>query len=76
MEKLRDYLNSLTVPEQIDFATRCGTTAGYLRMAISAKKKLGGNFAIAIERESEGRVKCEEIRPDIDWAYIRNSASA
>lgn len=26
-----------------------------------------------IERATGGEVTCEELRPDIDWAYLRNS---
>lgn len=25
----------------------------------------------SIERVTEGRVRCEELRPDVDWAYLR-----
>lgn len=29
----------------------------------------------ALEREGRGAVRCEEMRPDVDWAYLRNSAA-
>jgi DNA-binding transcriptional regulator YdaS (Cro superfamily) len=25
----------------------------------------------AIERHSKGAVRCEDLRPDVDWAYLR-----
>ena len=25
-----------------------------------------------IERLTDGEVRCEELRPDVDWAYLRN----
>ena len=28
----------------------------------------------AIERITSGAVRCEELRPDVDWAYLRNPA--
>lgn len=31
MEELRLYLNSLSLEEQREFATKCGTSIGYLR---------------------------------------------
>lgn len=71
MEKLRDYLNGMSLPAQTAFAGRCGTTIGYLRKAISARAKLDGRTCIAIERESGGSVTCEDIRPDADWGYLR-----
>lgn len=76
METLRRYLNSLSTDEQKAFARRCNTSIGYLRNAISTGKNLGDGLAIAIERESDRQVRCEEIRPDVDWAYLRNHSRA
>lgn len=75
MESLRKYLNSLTPAEQADFAAACGTSVGYLRKAISIGQQLGESLAISIERESERAITVEELRPDVDWAVIRNSAA-
>lgn len=73
MNTLRTYLNSLRPVEQADFCARCNTSVGYLRKAISVGQKIGESIAIAIERESGGAVRCEDLRPDVDWAYLRNS---
>lgn len=73
MEKLLTYLNSLSKDEQIAFAERCDTSVGYMRKAVSAKQQLGGTLCINIERESKGLVRCEDLRPDADWAFIRNT---
>lgn len=74
MEKLREYLNGLNPDEQERFARRCDTSVGYLRKAISTKQLLGPNLVIAIERESGGTVTCEDVRSDVDWAFLRNTA--
>lgn len=74
MEKLREYLNGLSPDEQEQFAHRCDTSVGYLRKAISTKQLLGPNLVIAIERESGGAVTCEDVRSDVDWAFLRNTA--
>ncbi|HEY0878970.1 MAG TPA: YdaS family helix-turn-helix protein [Zeimonas sp.] len=74
MDKLRAYLNSLPVAEQIEFAIRCKTSIGYLRKALAVKANLGESLCIAIERESGGAVRCEDLRPDVDWAYLRGTA--
>lgn len=29
-----------------------------------------------IERATMGAVKCEELRPDVDWAYLRKPTKA
>lgn len=73
MNTLRTYLNSLRPVEQADFCARCNTSVGYLRKAISVGHKLGDSLVVAIERESGGVVRCEDLRPDVDWAYLRNS---
>jgi DNA-binding transcriptional regulator YdaS (Cro superfamily) len=67
------YLNGLTSAEQKAFALRCGTTIGYLRKAVCIGQRIREAVVIAIERESGGAVKCEALRPDVDWAYVRNS---
>ena len=76
MEALRKYLNSLTTAEQLEFVARCGSSIGYLRKAISIEQRIGESLAIAIERESGRQVTVEELRPDVDWAVIRNTAAA
>lgn len=30
----------------------------------------------AIEKATDGAVTCEELRPDVDWAYLRGSGAA
>jgi len=73
MNKLLAYINSLSVAEQMTFAANCETTVGYLRKAISKKQKLGESLCIKIERMSGGQVICEDIRDDVDWAFIRGT---
>jgi len=73
METLLKFLNSLPKDEQINFAERCDTSVGYLRKAVSAKQQLGGTLCINIERESKGAVRCEDLLPGADWAFIRNT---
>ena len=74
MEKLLEYLNSMPVDEQREFCQRCETSIGYLRKAISLGQKIGESLCIRIERESQRKVVCEDLRPDVDWAYLRGSS--
>ena len=76
METLRTYLNSLTPAEQSGFAIRCGTTIAYLRKALSVKPELGESICINIERESNRKVRCEDLRPDVDWQFLRGTKKA
>lgn len=63
MEKLKIFLNSLTLVEQRNFAEKCGTTLAYLRKAISKKSVLGTEICVAIERESKGEVTRKHLVP-------------
>ena len=74
MDKLREYLNSLSVEAQGDFARRCGTTIGYLRKAIYAGQRFDVGLLVAIERESNGSVRCEDLRPEINWSVLRGTS--
>lgn len=67
MEKLLNYLNSLTPVEQKAFAHACVTTAGYLRKACSRNQVLGPALSVAIERESGGAVTRRDLHPN-SWA--------
>lgn len=76
MKALLDYLSRLPAAEREAFARRCGTSLNYLRKAASAGQRLGESLCISIERESHRTVLCEQIRPDVDWAYLRGTAPA
>jgi len=76
MEKLLKFINRLEKVARLDFCTRCGTSERYLRKAISIHQRLGADLCINIERESRGEVICEDLRPDVDWAYLRGTAKS
>lgn len=40
------------------------------------KRQLPAEVCPVLERLNEGRVRCEAMRPDVDWAYLRNTPSA
>ena len=75
MQTLLTYLNSLGKADRTSFVERCGTSEGYLRKAISNGQRLGEGLCIAIDRESRRAVQCEVLRPDVDWAYLRQSTT-
>lgn len=74
MDTLLVYLNALAPADQMAFATSCETSVGYLRKAISTRQRIGEKLCIAIERESDGAVRCEQLRPDVDWEYLRGTS--
>lgn len=73
MEKLLKFLNGLPKDERPRFCDACGTSERYLRKAISIHQRLGADLCINIERESKQAVECEDLRPDVDWAYLRGT---
>ena len=74
MEKLLAYLNGLPKEHRQQFVQSCNTSEGYLRKAISKGQRLGESLCIKVDRASAGAVRCEDLRPDVDWAYLRDAA--
>ena len=74
---LLDYLKMMESVEKLDgFAVGCGTSVAHLYQVARCYRRAGESLAINIERESGGVVRCEDLRPDVDWAYLRNSGSS
>lgn len=71
---LKDFLAERPPADRESFAKRCGTSLGHLRNISYGYRSCAESLAIAIERESYGMVRCEDLRPDVDWAFIRRSA--
>lgn len=74
MDKLLKYLNSLSKDSRAAYVAACGTTEGYLRKAASKHQSFRAELCILLERESGGVVRCEDLLPDADWAYIRSQS--
>ncbi len=70
---LLDFIKRLDREGTDDFARRCGTTAGQLRQVAYGHRRASASLAILVDRESKGVVRCEDLRPDIDWQYLRDS---
>ncbi|UXH41592.1 MULTISPECIES: transcriptional regulator [Pseudomonas] len=70
---LHDYIKPFDKQTLNSFAASCGTTAGQLKQVAYGYRRPGAALAISIERESSRAVTCEEMRPDIDWAYLRST---
>lgn len=73
---LLDFIKPLDKQALQALAGRCDTTPGQLKQVAYGHRRANAALAIALDRETSGAVLCEETRPDIDWAYLRNSAGA
>lgn len=70
---LKTYMHQLDGTGQETFAKNVSTTVGHLRNIYLGLRQAGESLAISIDRETSGAVTCEELRPDVDWAYLRGS---
>lgn len=70
---LLELLKSKTVDQQKALAAACDTSAQYLFHVAHGRKKAGESLCINLERESGGVIRCEDLRDDVDWAYLRNT---
>lgn len=72
--EIRQYLNSLETVEQHAFASACGTSVNYIRKAACIGQKFDAALAVRMDRHSKRAVTVDELRPDVDWDYVRNAA--
>lgn len=74
--ELKQFLKDLGAVALVDFARRCETTPAHLKQVAGGHRRAGEYLCINIDRETKGQVKCENLRPDVDWAYIRSTGKA
>jgi len=72
---LLEFIKPLDKQALLLFAKRCETTPGQLKQVAYGNRRANAALAISLERETDGAIRCEETRPDIDWGYLRNSAA-
>ncbi|WP_367256495.1 transcriptional regulator [Pseudomonas sp. stari2] len=73
---LIELIRSLEPTQLEALAERSGTSVGNLKQIAYGYRLAGPGLAINLDRESGRAVTCEELRPDIDWAYLRNSSTS
>lgn len=73
---LHAYIEILDKTKLDDLAARCDTTAGQLKQIAYGNRRASVVLAVSLERETQGTVTCEQLRPDVDWAYLRGTKAA
>lgn len=73
---LKTHLFALSLPDRHALAEACDTSYGHLRNVAYGSKTCAESLAINIERETRGQVRCEDLRPDVDWGYLRSTCQA
>jgi len=56
------------------FASRMKTSPQRVDYWTSDNGQVTAEVCPTIERETERKVTCEQLRPDVDWAYLRECA--
>ena len=73
-QSLKSFLSTMTVEQRKEFARACKTTLGNLQQIIYVNKKCGASLAIQIDKNSNGKVQCDSLCPDVDFNYVRKQA--
>jgi len=68
---LSDYLKEAKQTQE-KFANALGVTQGMVGFWLKGKPPTVER-CIQIEKLTAGQVRCEDLRPDIDWQYLRCS---
>ncbi|MCG5072248.1 helix-turn-helix domain-containing protein [Paraburkholderia sp. RG36] len=76
MDTFHAYFKSLAKAEREKFAEAVGTSVAYLWQIAYKQRRCNESLAIEIEKASGQQVRVEDLRPDVDWAYLRNSAES
>jgi DNA-binding transcriptional regulator YdaS (Cro superfamily) len=76
MNTFHAHFKALSKDERQAFADQVGTSVAYLWQIAYGQRRCNESLAIEIEKASKGAVRLEALRPDVDWAYVRNSAQS
>jgi DNA-binding transcriptional regulator YdaS (Cro superfamily) len=68
----KDYFLALTPKERIAFATATHSKVRTLYNVAYSNRQLNAKTAVAIEKATDGVIRVESLRPDIDWYVIRS----
>ncbi len=77
--KLKDFIKTMpTEAQRVEFAGRCGTTYGYLKMVSYGAKPCAPRLAVLIEENTARRVTRQELREDWQdiWPELRQKVGA
>lgn len=70
---LRTYILGLDRESLDALAKRCQTSIGQLKQVAYGNRRASAGLAVSLERETSGVITCEQLREDIDWAFVRST---
>lgn len=74
LNKFKDFLYEIPKAERKDFALSVGTSWKHLLNVAYGSKPASAKLSVNIERETNKRIVCEYLCPDVDWAVVRGVA--
>jgi len=69
------YYTKLSRQQKHALAVECKTSNAFLSQIAHGHRRCGESLAIQIEKNTRRLVSCEDLRPDVDWGYLRSTAS-
>lgn len=69
MHPIKQAVRDKAIASQRELARQLGVTPGAVTQWIT--EGVPAERCPAIEKATKGAVRCEDLRPDVDWAYLR-----
>jgi DNA-binding transcriptional regulator YdaS (Cro superfamily) len=76
MQKLLAFLEKQPAGYKTELAGAIGRHPSYFSRQLSGDRSFTAQDCIGIEKFTGGQVRCEDVLPDVDWAFLRNSTEA
>ncbi|WP_063897234.1 transcriptional regulator [Burkholderia ubonensis] len=76
MDAFHTYLKGLTKEKRAELAEKVGTSVAYLWQIAYKQRRCKESMAIELEKATARSVRMEDLRPDVDWEYVRSSAQS
>lgn len=74
MTKVAEAINLLGGPAKA--ARALGVSIQAASFWRSGMRTFPAGLCITVEKLTDGRIRCEELRPDVDWAYLRGGCDS
>jgi len=71
--QLQEYLDISKRGEMARLSKAIGVAQPIVSFWVSGRRQVPAERCPEIEKLTEGKVTCEELRPDVNWAVLRNS---
>ena len=61
--------------ERRAIASELGINDDYLYQVLTGRRNGTAELCVQIEKATHGAVRCEDLMPRVDWAYLRGTAT-